>query len=85
MEKTDGGLTMIEKKAFRELALGAGARDVVLKEGAPIDVSNVSFEALIKSENDIDSINKKTNKSPVQWVFFVIWIGIIILAVMSNN
>ena len=86
MDKTEGGLTMIEKKAFRELALGAGARDVVLKEGAPIiDVSNVNFKTLKELENDFGSINKKTNKSPVQWVFFVIYIGLIIMAVMSNN
>ena len=32
MEKTEGGLTMIEIRAFRELAFGAGARDSVIYE-----------------------------------------------------
>lgn len=30
MEKTEGGLTMIEKRVFRELAVGAGAIEVKL-------------------------------------------------------
>ncbi len=30
LEKTDGGLTDIEERVLRELALGAGAREVVI-------------------------------------------------------
>ena len=37
MEKTEGGLTGTEYRAFRELAAGAGARDVVVYQGAVLD------------------------------------------------
>lgn len=33
MEKAEGGLTMIEIRAFREMGLGAGARDVAIYQG----------------------------------------------------
>lgn len=33
MEKTEGGLTMIEKRAFSELAIGGGAKKAVVYEG----------------------------------------------------
>jgi len=33
LEKTEGGLTEVEERAFRELALGAGARGVLLWQG----------------------------------------------------
>jgi rod shape-determining protein MreB len=78
MEKTEGGLTIIEKKAFRELALGAGARDVVLKVGAPINLNNFNFETLKKNERDLAGINIKTNKSPLEWLFVVVWLGVIV-------
>jgi rod shape-determining protein MreB len=33
LEKTDGGLTEVEERAFRELALGAGARGAIVWQG----------------------------------------------------
>lgn len=36
MEKNEGGLTQVEEKAFREMALGAGAREVLLYSGTPL-------------------------------------------------
>lgn len=41
MEKIEGGLTDIERKAFRELAISAGAKDVVVYQGA--DLIEIGF------------------------------------------
>ncbi|WP_299806115.1 rod shape-determining protein [uncultured Shewanella sp.] len=60
MEKTEGGLTMIEIRAFREMALGAGARDVVIHQGhEPLVNSAICFQELAKQEQElaIASIN----------------------------
>lgn len=46
MEKTEGGLTMIEERAFMELALGAGARGAVVHQGAELPVLSINFEEL---------------------------------------
>ncbi len=37
LEKTEGGLTMIEERVLRELALGIGAREVVIYSGHKIN------------------------------------------------
>lgn len=50
MDKIEGGLTMIEKKAFRELAFGAGAREVELYQGPALSIMNFDFEQ-IKADN----------------------------------
>ena len=44
LEKTEGGLTDIEDRVLRELALGAGAREVVIYLGDKIDVTTQSFD-----------------------------------------
>ena len=46
MEKTEGGLTVIEIRAFRELGLGAGARDVVVYQGKPLHAQTIDFKKL---------------------------------------
>ncbi|MBV1889437.1 MAG: rod shape-determining protein [Gammaproteobacteria bacterium] len=51
MEKTDGGLTMIEVRAFKELAFGAGARDAVIYQGKTLSVHEIDFEE-IKAQVD---------------------------------
>ncbi|NMP16335.1 rod shape-determining protein [Thalassotalea sp. Y01] len=54
MEKTDGGLTMIEIRAFKEMALGAGARDVAVHQGpATLDVASINFKDIVKQEDDL--------------------------------
>jgi rod shape-determining protein MreB len=85
MEKIEGELTIIERKAFRELALGAGARDVVLNVGAPINLNNLDFETLKKNDRDLASISIKTNKSPLEWLFVVVWLGVIVFTVININ
>ena len=51
MEKTEGGLTMIEVRAFRELALGAGARDAIIYQGRELSAQEIDFESL-KEQTD---------------------------------
>ncbi len=46
MEKTEGGLTMIEDRAFRELSLCAGARAVMIYEGPVIKPEGFSLDKL---------------------------------------
>ena len=43
MEKLEGGLTEIEDKAFRELCIGAGARQVVVYLGDELLLHNIVF------------------------------------------
>lgn len=49
MEKTEGGLSPIEERAFRELCLGAGAREVIIHVGAELIAHNLDFNEIKKS------------------------------------
>jgi rod shape-determining protein MreB len=54
MEKTEGGLTMIEIRAFREMALGAGARDVAIYQGkGTLEPSTINFKDIVKQEENM--------------------------------
>jgi rod shape-determining protein MreB len=46
LEKTDGGLTDIEERVLRELALGAGAREVVIYLGCKINTNIEKFDTV---------------------------------------
>ncbi|MEW8626579.1 MAG: rod shape-determining protein [Candidatus Thiodiazotropha sp.] len=46
MEKTEGGLTMIEVRALKELAYGAGARDFVIYEGKELSAFEMDFYSI---------------------------------------
>ena len=46
MEKTEGGLTMIEKRAFKELAIGAGAIAVKIHSGFELRLETMNFDEL---------------------------------------
>ena len=52
MEKTEGGLTMIEIRAFREMAHGAGAADSVIYEGNELQPQLINFSEMAKNNND---------------------------------
>ena len=43
MEKLEGGVTGIEERAYRELCLGAGAREVLLHIGDALSTSTLDF------------------------------------------
>ncbi len=46
MEKLEGGLTMIEIRAFRELAVSSGARDAVVYQGQELQSDEINFESI---------------------------------------
>jgi len=46
MEKTDGGLGQIEIRAFRDLAIGAGARETKVYQGKELLISSFDFDSL---------------------------------------
>jgi rod shape-determining protein MreB len=46
LEKTDGGLTDIEERVLRELALAAGAREVVIYLGCKINTNVENFDTV---------------------------------------
>ena len=46
LEKTEGGLTSIEDRVLRELAVGDGAREVVIYLGSKINTSIDSFNSV---------------------------------------
>lgn len=49
MEKLEGGLTDIEQRALTELALSAGAREVVIHTGSELDKASFNKTALDKA------------------------------------
>jgi len=52
MEKKLGGLTMIEVRAFREMVLGAGARDFAIHQGKhSLEPSTINFSEIAKEED----------------------------------
>lgn len=46
LEKLEGGLTDIEERVLRELALGMGARDVLIHSGDRLSVRTLTFSDL---------------------------------------
>ncbi|MFV0596638.1 rod shape-determining protein [Shewanella sp.] len=51
LEKTEGGLTDIEDRVLRELALGAGAREVVIYLGPRINTTFEHYEAIKRAQH----------------------------------
>ncbi|MCW9048323.1 MAG: rod shape-determining protein MreB [Gammaproteobacteria bacterium] len=52
MEKIEGGLTMIEGRAFKEMAYGAGARKTVVYVGVPLLPTQIDFNELYVESNE---------------------------------
>lgn len=63
LEKLDGGLTQIEVRAMRELALGAGARDVLVREGAELPAQDIDFAALLREEQSLGGAERGARTS----------------------
>jgi rod shape-determining protein MreB len=72
MEKLEGGLSQIEIRAFKELALGAGAYDVVVYSGDTLSNNEVKFEELIKAEDDKNATNEKDTDYFSTLIYFVL-------------
>lgn len=77
MEKLDGGLTAIERKALRELAFGAGARTVTVYEGPELDSTTLDFDTLAKADPDTLT-SRRRGQSPA-FIAFMMVIGTAIL------
>ncbi|WP_343855877.1 rod shape-determining protein MreB [Aliiglaciecola litoralis] len=83
MEKIEGGLTMIEKRAFRELALGAGASDIKLYTGSPLNVSAIDFDKFNQYEDNEHRISQQgvANNTAVSSVgLFLFYLTLVIIA-----
>jgi len=54
MEKIEGGLTSIEIRAFKEMAYGAGAREVAIYQAKEaLKDSEINFKDIVKQEEDL--------------------------------
>jgi rod shape-determining protein MreB len=76
MEKTEGGLTMIEKRAFRELALGAGAIEVKLHTGKPLTIKSINFDKFEEDEGPLQEAtnNNSTSSNIIVFMFYLVFI-----------
>jgi rod shape-determining protein MreB len=84
MEKTEGGLTEVERKAFRELALGAGARAVVVHEGEELYPRSLNFEALLKKETADSGGQSKPRGALVSTLLMIVIIVAVYLVMLSG-
>lgn len=80
MEKIDGGLTMIEERAFRELGLGAGARDVEVYLGSELPIKEVDFAKLSASKEPSKASSSNSFANTLIWIVVLI----VFLWVMRN-
>ena len=80
MEKTEGGLTMIEKRAFRELAISAGASEVYLYQGQPLSLAGFEISQISEKED----IPQKTHSSSVGIIFYAAIIMAYVFYAVNN-
>lgn len=79
MEKTEGGLTMIEERAFKELALGAGASEVYIKQGPVLSLNSFDIDRLFAGTN-----TQLNTPGFLKTVFYVALFALVILYVKNN-
>lgn len=72
MEKAEGGLNAIECRAFRELAMGAGAIAVTLYLGPPLAIHSIEFDQI----KDVDTGHALGATPPTQDVG---WVGLLLM------
>ncbi|WP_250460939.1 rod shape-determining protein [Microbulbifer litoralis] len=75
MEKTQGGLTDVEVRAFRELALGAGARESLVYQGP--ELTRHTFDLQRVRKHSGAEAPQKTG-SLAQWLLLLTWILLIV-------
>ncbi|MCW8127350.1 rod shape-determining protein [Microbulbifer halophilus] len=77
MEKTLGGLTDIEIRAFRELGLGAGARESLVYEGEELTRHTFDLQK-VRDQSEADgTATAEKGGGIAQWVLLAIWILLI--------
>lgn len=72
MDKIDGGLTMIEERAFREVGLGAGARDVEIYLGSESAIEEVDFAKLSASKKNSKVRGSNSFANTLIWIVVLI-------------
>lgn len=77
MEKTEGGLTMIENRAFRELAMGAGAIEVKIYTGNSLSIATLDFDK-IDDESGFTEVATRNNSSISNLVVLGIYLVVFI-------
>jgi rod shape-determining protein MreB len=80
MEKTEGGLTAIEERAFRELAVGAGAIDIKIHVGKPLNIYGFQFDEFQEEKRE-GFYSEDTKQSSSHIATFLIYLVIVIWAV----
>ncbi|AEE23752.1 hypothetical protein Glaag_2814 [Glaciecola sp. 4H-3-7+YE-5] len=78
MEKTEGGLTAIEDRAFRELALGAGAIDIKIHVGKSLNAYGFQFDEF-EEEKKASVYSEGANQSSSHIATFLVYLVIVIL------
>ena len=77
MEKNEGGITMIEAKAFTEMALGAGAREAVLHQGTVLSTSSFDFDKIKKDNEKCIPTHIQQQKNKENYPALIFW-GVVI-------
>jgi len=80
MEKLEGGLTGIEDRAFRELAYGAGAREVHIHQGEPLSIQNFDISQVSEKE----TMPIKTNSGIADVIFYGVIIATAVYYAIKN-
>ncbi|QDO83748.1 rod shape-determining protein MreB [Shewanella psychropiezotolerans] len=80
MEKIEGGLTMIEKRAFRELGHGAGAMEVVIYTGVEIAIDRLDYDSVKAQDEDFNgNLNKPRSNIGIIIFFVIVAITIVVI------
>ncbi|WP_226411524.1 hypothetical protein [Shewanella glacialimarina] len=71
---------MIEKRAFRELALGTGAIEVKLHTGKPLTISSIDFDQLEEDEGFLQEVlnNSSTSSNLIVFMFYLVFIILVV-------
>lgn len=85
MDKTEGGLTMIEKKAFRELALGAGAREVELYLGSELSVVGFNFAKIKEANSTNENMDVGLKPKKENYWLLAFWVMVLIGILWISN
>jgi rod shape-determining protein MreB len=76
---------VVEEKVFRELALGAGAREVVLHKGAELSAVDFDFDEIKKA--NAKSENTKVGLQPKKenHLALVFWVTVVLGILWFSN
>lgn len=77
MEKLEGGLTMIEKRSYEELALSVGAREVYIHE----DTTPIPEPSLIDFDCSPHAQRKNKNTPTLRYSAFLLYILVMIVII----